>query len=367
MLIGYFESVLGLGEYARGLASALETVGTPFAVYPYNGFTGRPLSEAHWVRRYDIDNIHSINVFCMAAGETINARRIIGRRHTQESYNILSTFWELPRAPEAWRPALEFFDELWAPNHFVANAFRPIFSKTISIVPPCVNLDADLVANRQKFGLNATTFYFLFSFDLNSYPERKNPLAVAKAFEIAFGGTREDVGLIFKTNGSATLFPKMVAELESIAKNESRITFIHREWPRADILTLLASVDCYVSLHRSEGFGLGMAESMHMGKPVIGTAFSGNAEYLTSETGFPIPYTTRAVGDGEYPHYAGNVWAEPNLDIAAATMRLVASRSDEVSNKAAQGQTYIRQNYGPQAVGRVAAARVRDLTAMSRH
>ena len=129
LLIGYFETGFGLGEHVRGLATALEAAGVPFAAYPYNGFTGRPRDEAPWASRYDVDNVHSINIFCMAANQTANARRIIGQRRIDKSYNILIAPWELPSTPESWRGELNFFDEFWAESRFVADAFRAIFSK----------------------------------------------------------------------------------------------------------------------------------------------------------------------------------------------------------------------------------------------
>ena len=195
--------------------------------------------------------------------------------------------------------------------------------------------------------------------------QRKNPLAVANAFEVAFSDGRNDVGLIFKMSGSRYLFPKLMLELETVAKRDRRITIMQGDWGRADILALMASVDCFVSLHRSEGFGLGMAEAMFLGKPVIGTAFSGNTEFLTEETGYPVPYQMRAVEQGEYPYSAGNSWAEPDIRIAAGMMRSVASRTDEMRNKALRGQTYIRQHYSPKAVGSLVAARLRELAARS--
>ena len=363
LLVGYFETSLGLGEYARGLASALEAVEMPFSIYPYNAYTGRVRNEAPWARLYDVERVHSVNIFCMAANQTGSARRIIGKRHTENSYNILSTFWELQRAPESWCSDLELFDELWTPNHFVANSFRSIFFKPILIVPPCLNLDGEIAPNRTKFGLDPKTFYFLFSFDRNSYLERKNPMAVARAFEVAFGNKRDDVGLVLKVSGTRNLFPKQMLELETAARRDRRITILQGDWQRADVLALMASVDCFVSLHRSEGFGLGMAEAMFLGKPVIGTAFSGNTEFLTEETGYPVPYQMRAVEQGEYPHNVGNSWAEPDVRIAAGIMRSVAGRTDEACSKALRGLTYVRQHYSPKAVGSVVAARLRELTA----
>ena len=366
LLIGYFETGFGLGEYARGLAAALDVVNAPFGVYPYSAYTGRSRDEASWTRFYDVQKIHAVNIFCMAPNQTRNARRIIGKRHTEKSYNILSTFWELPRAPESARSELEFFDELWTPNHFVADSFRSVFSKKIFIIPPCVNLDKEITSSRAKFCFDQKRFYFLFSFDLNSYPERKNPLAVARAFEAAFGDGRDDVGLIFKITKTWNRFQKIMSELEAAAKRDRRITILQGNWQRADVLALFASIDCFVSLHRSEGFGLGMAEAMLLGKPVIATAFSGNAEFLTAETGYPVPYQMRLVKEGEYPHSMGNSWAEPDVRIAADLMRSVARRTDDVLNKALRGQAYIRQHYSPEAVGALVATRLRELTVSSK-
>ena len=106
---------------------------------------------------------------------------------------------------------------------------------------------------------------------------------------------------------------------------------------------------------------MGMAESMLLGKPVIGTGFSGNTDFLTAETGYPVPYTLRPVGEGEYPHHQGNSWAEPDANAAAEIMRHVATKSDDVRQKALAGQAFVRQHYSPQAVGLVIGARIRAL------
>lgn len=361
LLIGYFETNFGLGESARSLASALEAVETPFSIYPYNGFTGRSRDEAPWARLYDVDKVHSVNIFCMAADQTSNARRIIGKRRVNKSYNILSTFWELPHAPDAWRSELENFDELWVPNKFVAHSFRSIFAKQIFIMPPCIDLDTKIAPDRAKFGLDATKYYFLFSFDFNSYPERKNPIAVVNAFKIAFGDKRDDVGLILKSNGASDRFPEIMSKLTDASNADRRVIIWHGNWPRTDVLVLLASVNCYVSLHRSEGFGSGMAESMFLGKSVIGTDFSGNTEYLTTETGYPVPYQMHAVGDGMYPHHVGNTWASPDINKAAEIMRSVVNDADAASIRALRGQTFVRQRYSPKAVGALITARLRQL------
>ena len=54
--------------------------------------------------------------------------------------------------------------------------------------------------------------------------------------------------------------------------------------------------DCYVSLHRSEGFGLTIAEAMALGKPAIATAYSGNLEFMTAENSYLCPAPRCEVG-----------------------------------------------------------------------
>jgi glycosyltransferase involved in cell wall biosynthesis len=360
LLIGYFETGFGLGEHVRGLASALAAAGIAFAAYPYNGFSRRARDEAPWAGRYDVDNVHAVNIVCMATAQTANARRIIGARHFENSYNILIAPWELPNVPVSWRQDLDFFHEFWAESRFVADAFRPVFAKPIVVVPPCIDVPAGIAANRQKFGLNPGKFYFHFAFDFSSRPQRKNPGAVLRAFDAAFGAS-DDVGLIIKTSGPQDRFPSEMKALTSATQRDRRITILNSTWPRADMLALLASIDCYVSLHRSEGFGLGMAEAMALGKPVIATGFSGNADYLTAETGYPVPYTLRPVERDEYPHAAGNSWAEPDIAAAAALMRNVVSDPASARAKGLAGQASIRAHYGPGAVGALAAARLREI------
>jgi D-glycero-D-manno-heptose 1,7-bisphosphate phosphatase len=200
----------------------------------------------------------------------------------------------------------------------------------------------------------------LFSFDFNSRPQRKNPIAAVRAFKAAFPH-RQDVGLVIKFSGDAYRYPHEMTELESAARGDRRIALLGGEWKRADLITLMASTDCYVSLHRAEGFGIGMAEAMALGKPVIATDFSGNTDFLTAATGYPVPYQMRAVGRGEYPYYEVNSWAEPDVKAAADIMRAVASKSDDVRNKALSGQAFVREHFGPKAVGALVAARLREI------
>ncbi|QEL23959.1 glycosyltransferase family 4 protein [Bosea sp. F3-2] len=228
------------------------------------------------------------------------------------SYNILRTYWELPHAPEQWRALLEGIDEIWVPNNVVAEAFRQIFPRAITIIPPCVEAHAAASLNRAALGLRDRTFYFLFTFDYFSFPSRKNPLGVLRAFQAAFPKGDERVGLIIKSTGSQSQFREVRAVIASIARRDPRIVVVETNMSQAEVMSLIASCDCCISLHRSEGFGLGMVETMLHGKPVIGTDFSGSTDFLSPKTGYPVTYTLRPVRRGEYIYPEEQIVSAPS-------------------------------------------------------
>jgi glycosyltransferase involved in cell wall biosynthesis len=314
---------------------------------------------------YDTGNPYAINVIETATDQLPAVFKALGDWRTQRSYNILRTYWELPTAPQEWAPLLERIDEIWAPNAFVADALRPIFEGPISIIPPCVEVDEQPEVDRAHFGMRDDIFYFLFSFDYFSYPARKNPVGVIRAFQEAFPDPGEKVGLVIKSTGSQDNFPEIKAVIIAAAKRDPRIRVIDGTLSRPEIVSLMACSDSYVSLHRSEGFGLGMVESMAYGKPVIGTDFSGSTDFLSQETGFPIACEIRPVRRGEYVYYEGQVWAEPDILAAARAMREVFAGSPEVARRAATGQAFVRERYSRGTVGRQVADRFAAITTES--
>lgn len=78
--------------------------------------------------------------------------------------------------------------------------------------------------------------------------------------------------------------------LQKLAEQDARITILDCLLSPEEVFGLQSVCDAYVSLHRSEGFGLGMAECMALGKPVIGTGYSGNSEFMNSENSCLVDY-----------------------------------------------------------------------------
>jgi glycosyltransferase involved in cell wall biosynthesis len=361
LFIGYVEAGLGLGESLRGLIRSVATTHLPFALYPFNSGVETRFISHFAADRYDLRRRYRVNVIEMSPDQLPMMFREVGRWKTAHSYNILRTYWELPQAPSEWGPMMKGIHEIWVPNEFVGNAFREIFSGPISIVPPCVEINTLREFGRKHFGMDWDRFYFMFSFDYFSYPARKNPLGVMRAFQRAFPDRTEDVGLVIKSTGATDRYPEIRSAILTAAENDPRIKVVDRMCSRDEMLSLIRESDCYVSLHRSEGFGLGMAEAMAFGKAIIATNYSGNTDFLTEHTGFPIPYTLRSVEDGEYIFSDGQSWAEPDEAGAAAAMQQVFCDRGEQRRRAEAGKAFVKGRYGRENVGRIASRRLEDI------
>jgi GT2 family glycosyltransferase/glycosyltransferase involved in cell wall biosynthesis len=366
LLIGYIDAQLGLGESLRGLALAMSYTDVAFRIYPFGiGVEGRR-GAAYMADRYDLDARHAVNIIEVGTIDVGTVIQNLGRAYFSDSYNVLRTYWELGRAPEAWRPHLQDINEIWAPDDFVAESFRTIFDGPITIVPPCIHLPAITINGHVHFGLDPNRFYFLFAFDYFSFPQRKNPLAVLRAFQNAFPDASTKVGLIVKSTGASTHFPAIRQALRVAARDDSRIQIIDESLSRDEMLALLAATDCYTSLHRSEGFGLSLAEAMALGKPVIGTDYSGNTDFLNHDTGYPIPYTLEKIRRGDYIFETGQVWAHPDEAASTAAMLHVYNNRNEAMAKAAAGQKLIDHRYGLKTVGQIARNRLREIFSQPR-
>src|SRR6201999_2219737 len=118
-------------------------------------------------------------------------------------------------------------------------------------------------------------------------------------------------------------FPADRAELIEAISDRPEIQLVEDTISVEAKNAMIANCDCYVSLHRSEGLGLTMAEAMYFGKPVIATAYSGNLDFMTQENSFLVPAPSGRIGPDAAPYEAVGYWAEPDLDHAAKLMRSV--------------------------------------------
>lgn len=365
LFIGYLEGALGLGESLRGLVRSVAAAGLSFALYPLRSGIETRLIGGFMEHRYDLKHRHRINVIEIAATHLSEMFKETGRWKTAHSYNILRTYWELSEAPMAWASMLTDIHEIWVPNKFVGNAFRKIFPGKIVVVPPCIEIESGDISSRDYFDMDPGLFYFLFSFDYFSYPARKNPLAVVRAFQAAFPNPGDRVGLVIKSMSAINQHPAIKSAILESARLDPRIKVIDSMLTRDKMLSLFRLSDCYVSLHRSEGFGLAMAEAMAFGKPVIGTDYSGSTDFLLDDTGFRVSYDLRPVEPDEYIFSDGQSWAEPVEAAASEAMRRVFYDKQERQTRAAAGKAFVEAHYGRNQVGRIATERLRDILGKS--
>jgi len=365
LLVGHPYGVLGVGEYLRASAAALAAADVPFHIR--NAFDwGEHLRDKHtefdlW-DRLTSGRPHGVNVFHINADEMADARRHLGTAFLAGRYNIACWHWELSRFPEAWLPALQGVDELWASSRFIQHALAEKAPVPVVWMPHPMDVRGGAGLERCDLALPERTYLFLTSFDFTSFVTRKNPLGVVRAFRTAFPLERgEQVGLVIKTNGAAERPDDASAFLASPELKDLRIVVIDQMLDRRRLIGLFEQCDCFVSLHRSEGFGRGIAEAMLLGKPVIATGYSGNMDFTNPLDACIVDYQLVPVGPHEYPHATGQHWADPDLEQAAWYMRRLVSDPAWGAALADRGRELVEAQHGLLPVGQRYRARLEKL------
>jgi glycosyltransferase involved in cell wall biosynthesis len=318
-MFGHFRGEFGVAEASRALVAAARAGGVEVALVSAGTIhaTGGDLRLADQI---GTDAPHPINVLGVNANDTVALLDELGPSVTSGRYTIGSWFWELAGFPSAWLPAVDRVDEVWAASGFVRDAVAAVTAKPVRVVRLAVDATPSRPYTRAEFDLPDDAFVFLFTFSFNSYIARKNPAGVIDAFRAAFpAGDRRALLVLKSLNGDKA--PHLVAALEAQIAADDRIRLVDGAMPRDEVFGLESVCDSYVSLHRSEGFGLGLAESMALGKPVIGTAYSGNLEFMDETTSLLVGHGLVPVGPREYPFPDGQVWAEPDVEEAARHLR----------------------------------------------
>ena len=319
-LFGHARGELGIGEDVRLTAMALSSQRIPFCivdVVPGKGVSQLDKSVEQWITpapRY------AINLFCMTGFEHVRHLCEAGMSIYRKRYNIGMWPWELPNWPASCRFAYSIVDEIWAISRYTADAYRDA-PCPVRWMPPAVSVADVAHQGRSAFGIPESSYAFLFTFDFNSTVARKNPAAVAQAFAQAFPqARREDVRLIIK----ASHVPTRNADwnrLKRLATADTRISLFAETLRKPEVLALMRATDCYVSLHRAEGFGRSIAEAISLQLHVIATGYSGNEDFCDPKTTGLVKYAMRPLASTEYFYADGQQWAEPDIAHAAELMR----------------------------------------------
>lgn len=363
-LIGYAHAEMGLGEALRNTALALEYANVPFLVRKVDV----PLLNRQdnlSMQQFMADHCrYGINCIGINPDLLYRLPQWLPYDEWGRRYNVGYWFWELANFPGAWRYACNLVDEVWVNTEFVANAVRQVHDRVYKI-PFAIEFETpDSKFERQYFKLPTSGFLFLFSYDFNSSAVRKNPDAVIEAFRHAFPETTSNVCLVVKSiNGEQNSVA--LTRLKSSLGNDPRIIWVDGYLSTDEMRGLLNIADAYVSLHRSEGLGLGMAESMYLGKPVIATNYSGNTEFMHEDNSCLVPCTMVPVKAFEYPHHENQLWASPNIAAAAAWMQRLVYEPGLANSIGASARSYMHEHHSRAVMSQAVRDRVAEIGALT--
>jgi hypothetical protein len=352
-VVGYLSSERGVGEVARQLLSAMSERGIPTAA------VDAP-AEPREIEKVlpgigAAEHPYDVNLLCINADMLPTIAAALGAHFFSGRRSAGLWFWEVSDFPEQWHAAFQNLDEIWVGSRFIADALRPVAPIPVRTLRVPVTPAAPAELSRAQLGL-PDGFTFLFVFDYRSVFRRKNPLGLVDAFRKAFE-PGEGPSLVIKSIFGED-FARQRQELADAVADRPEIHLLEDNVSAAAKNAMVAACDCYVSLHRSEGLGLTMAEAMYFGRPVIATGYSGNLDFMTAANSFLVPAEETTIGPDANPYPPDGRWAEPDLDRAAELMRQVFRDPSAAADVGGRAAADIRLTNSPQAAAAWIEARI---------
>jgi glycosyltransferase involved in cell wall biosynthesis len=353
-LVGRPFAPIGVGEFLRATFRSLVAVGVDVRIRNLEAESEtKEFQDVDDLRSRLVDRIDSeMSVFVQNGDEREVAFRRLGPELTSAGYKIVYPAWELARYPEIWARELEHYEEVWALSSFSAASFAASVRRPVKVMPlPCRPVLTQLLS-RRHFGISESAFVFVFFFDLSSYIERKNPFALLEAMgKVRKARPYADFQVVLKMGSPHTNPPAVSRFLEALEPHRRHAVLIEKVLTSNEAKSLIRLGDAYVSLHRAEGFGFSPGEAMFYGRPVVATGFSGNMEYMTPETALLVDYKLIPVLEGQYPHATGQVWADPDVDQAAAHMIRLLDDPEAGRALGARASAHVRTRFSHRACG----------------
>lgn len=364
-LIGHPNMANGRGEHIRAVWRAFRAAGVTARIYNLYRQSAPEEPAFQQLVAHRVAKISDvIRIFHLNGDELAGAIEELERRQPgvfRAGYNIAFPAWELPRYPEEWAHQLERFNEVWAASTFVERSLCSAVSvPVIHLTNACEPyLGAPLL--RKHFGLDESRFLILFFFDVFSYTSRKNPLAAIETFRrVVAVRPSAEIQLVLKLNNTAHA-PSVLPQLrEAITGLGDRVTLLDITLTDNETKNLVRCCDCFLSLHRSEGFGRGPAEAMFFGKPVVATGWSGNMEYMNDEVSFPVGFDLISVGQGEYPCWQNQRWADPKVSDAVSALLRIIDEPALARTVGERARIHMQRNFSDRVLGLRYRERVRE-------
>ena len=330
-VVGYLDATSGLGERARELVATLRVGGVSVGEWsvpgqgPYVAPHGGP------------PTVYDTTIAMVTAVQLADVRSRVPEPFERASRTFGYFFWELAEVPDEQQWGIGLVDEIWAPTRFVADAYRAATDTPVRDVPlPLPVLERPAATAETERGSGDERFDVLVAFDFLSVMERKNPLGAIEAFRRAFPAD-EPVHLTIKTlNGEQR--PEQLGRVRAAAADDDRIELRDERCSPDELAELTASADVLLSLHRSEGLGLHLAEAMALGTMVVASRYGGSLDLMDVDCAALVDVDLVEVDNGEGAYAAPARWADPDLDHAARLLRRAYDEPawrDELARRAA--------------------------------
>jgi hypothetical protein len=360
-LIGHPFAPIGMGEQLRSHVRACNAA----------RLHHRVMDIFHYAKRHDAAHRRLIGPLereDVAAGIRIfhingdEVERVIAEFEARgnsfaDGYNVVVPAWELPAYPKEWAIRLRQFDEVWALSNFIAESLA-VANIPSHVIGQSIEFEPGPSLPRRYFGIRESAFVLLTSFDLSSYATRKNPGAALSLFERIRRDDRfRDVQLVLKVKDRDQDARQWAAAL----KSDEQIKVIATPLDTMGIKSLINACDCFLSLHRSEGFGRGLGEAMALGRLAMGTGWSGNVDFMTPANSLLVDYKLIKLRRDEYPHWRGQSWADPSIEHAHSLLRPVLDDPARGRAIAERGQAEILRTHSNRAVGLRILARLQRI------
>ncbi len=255
----------------------------------------------------------------------------LGRAALAGKHRLICMVWEHFALPPIWLQQVTYGNSFAAPSRFSAELISNSIGRPVRILPHPIAVDDWPLAAKSSANM---PFRIGTAFDLGSTIARKNPFAAIEAFRIAAAQV-PGLELYVKLRGGSAE-PAAVAKLRVLAE-EVPFRLLEGDWSFARYQEWVCSLDLAISLHRSEGFGLFVAEAMLAGVPAVATNWSATAEYVDETVGYPVDAPLRPANDetGRYQSRDA-VWADvdPN-DAAKRLIEAVSNPAGRLARSAA--------------------------------
>ena len=357
-LYGLFKTEIGLAQGAKLYARALEKGNIPHTLLNLDFIPDLPQEDKTFDDRLTVENKYAINVVHINPPQWQDALGTFPQSHFDRHYNVGIFQWELETLPDDWKPLFDYVDEVWTPSEFTARTMRKETNKPVIPILYGMETPYDEKLTRADFGLNEDDFLVLMMFDSNSYASRKNPGAAIDAFREAYGENPEHVKLVIKINN-----PKAedIAFVEEHIGGKAGYLLITERMDKERLNSLIRLCDVFLSLHRSEGFGLVLAEAMNLGTATVATNWSANTEFMPEGTACLVNYSRVPVGNTYQYEQEGLTWADPDVHEAAAWLKKLKEEPALRNQIAEAGKKHIREQLSTAKCAEQMAARLDEI------